>query len=99
MPSSVDGRHYTQKYKSVRLIGELLSHAKSLTQVLADRREQLGAILGDGSKLLDELNARRQVIAEMLTNTSSLAQQLQGLVTDNQKTLKPACLIIHTSSW
>jgi phospholipid/cholesterol/gamma-HCH transport system substrate-binding protein len=71
-------------------IGELLGHAKSLTTVFAPRRGQLSAIFSDGSKLLQELNARRQVIGQLLENTVSLSQQLQGLVKDNQAQIQPA---------
>jgi phospholipid/cholesterol/gamma-HCH transport system substrate-binding protein len=52
-------------------------------------------ILQDGDKLLQELDSRREVISQLLTNTSSLAQQLEGLTKDSQATLKPALDHLH----
>jgi phospholipid/cholesterol/gamma-HCH transport system substrate-binding protein len=67
----------------------LLSKANSVTTVLADRDQQLQQILSDGGLLLDELNARRDAIHSLLINTTTLSQQLSGLVADNQKTIGP----------
>lgn len=68
----------------------LLAAANSLTGVLADRDKDLQQLIDDGSLLLDELNQRRDAIRTLLTNTSALAIQLEGLVADNENTLGPA---------
>jgi phospholipid/cholesterol/gamma-HCH transport system substrate-binding protein len=67
----------------------LLARANDVTGVLAARDQDLQTLLDDGGLLLDELNARRDAIHSLLVNTSALSQQLQGLVSDNQKTLGP----------
>lgn len=68
----------------------LLAASRSVTGVLADRSEDLQQLLNDGGLLLDELNQRRDAIRTLLTNTSALAIQLEGLVADNDATLTPA---------
>lgn len=68
----------------------LLAAANNVTGVVASRDAQIGQLLNDGGLLLDELNARRQAISQLLTNTSAVALQLEGVVADNQATLNPA---------
>jgi phospholipid/cholesterol/gamma-HCH transport system substrate-binding protein len=70
-------------------LGQLLSAANSVTGTLADRDADLAQLLRDGNLLLEELNARRDAIHQLLINTQVLSAQLQGLVADNQKTIKP----------
>jgi phospholipid/cholesterol/gamma-HCH transport system substrate-binding protein len=67
----------------------LLAQANNVTGVLASRDDQLQKLLNDGGLLLDELNARRDAIHALLINTSTLSIQLEGLVSDNQKTIGP----------
>ncbi|MDT7546554.1 MAG: phospholipid/cholesterol/gamma-HCH transport system substrate-binding protein [Actinomycetota bacterium] len=74
---------------------QLLQHASTFTGVLADRREQFVSLFGDGSALLAMIDARRQVISELLANTVALSQQLIGLVHDNEKTLTPLLQHLH----
>jgi phospholipid/cholesterol/gamma-HCH transport system substrate-binding protein len=73
----------------------LLGKARGVTGVLADRDKQLTTLLSDGNLLLAELTARREAIHSLLDNTSLLAAQLEGLVADNQATLKPALDELH----
>jgi phospholipid/cholesterol/gamma-HCH transport system substrate-binding protein len=73
----------------------LLTKAKSVTGVLASRDEQLQRLLSDGGLLLDELNERRDAIHSLLVNTTTLATQLEGLVSDNQKTIGPMLDNLH----
>lgn len=74
----------------------LLAQANSVTTVLADRNQQLTQLISDGGALLDELNARRDAIHSLLLNTTALSNQLEGLVSDNQKTLAPMLDNLHT---
>lgn len=67
----------------------LLSKANDVTGVLASRDADLQKLLNDGGLLLDELNARRDAIHSLLINTTALSIQLEGLVSDNQATIKP----------
>ncbi len=71
-------------------LGELLKHLAGVTGVLAQRRGQLVTLMQDGDKLLQEIDKRRDVITQLLNNTSALAIQLKGLVDDNNAQIKPA---------
>ncbi|MGH8961196.1 MAG: MCE family protein [Jatrophihabitantaceae bacterium] len=73
----------------------LLAKANDVTGVLASRDDQLQKLLTDGGLLLDELNARRDAIHSLLINTTVLATQLEGLVSDNQKTIGPLLDQLH----
>ncbi len=73
----------------------LLAKARGVTGVLVDRDKQITTLLSDGNLLLAELTARRDAIHSLLQNTSLLAAQLEGLVSDNQATLKPALDQLH----
>lgn len=73
----------------------LLQHADVLTGVLAQRRQDFTRIFGNGDQLLTMLQQRHAVIDSLLTNTTAMAQQLTGLVHDNQATLKPALNRLH----
>ena len=78
-----------------RSCGPCCRKANGVTGVLADRDQQLQQLLTDGGLLLDELNARRDAIHSLLINTTTLSQQLQGLVADNQKTIGPMLDNLH----
>lgn len=67
----------------------LLARTRSVSQVLAERNGDFTALLADGNVLLQEVQRRRQVIGDLLQNTSLLALQLQGLVQDNRAQLTP----------
>ncbi|MGN6597763.1 MAG: MCE family protein [Actinomycetes bacterium] len=68
----------------------LLAHADAVTGVLDQRKAQLTQLLGDGDLLLQEVIKRREAIDSLLRTTSSLAQQLEGLVRDNRSQLAPS---------
>ncbi|HZU56772.1 MAG TPA: MlaD family protein [Actinocrinis sp.] len=74
---------------------ELLIHADSVSKVLSDRSDQLTTLIDDGNLLLQQIEARREVIHELLVNTSSLAVQLSGLVADDRAKLGPALDRLH----
>jgi phospholipid/cholesterol/gamma-HCH transport system substrate-binding protein len=69
---------------------ELLTHAQGVTKVLADRSEQINALILDGNELFGELTRRRDAIAELISNISSVSQQLTGFVQDNEAVIGPA---------
>jgi phospholipid/cholesterol/gamma-HCH transport system substrate-binding protein len=73
----------------------LLHSAAGVTGVLAQRRDQLATLLGDGSQLLSMIRDREQVIADLLTHTQQLADQLEGLVQDNEKQIQPMLDHLH----
>ena len=68
----------------------LLDRAAGVTQVLADRDDDLVAFLKDSDLLLQEVKARRAAIHTLLTTTTELSEQLIGLVRENRATLAPA---------
>jgi phospholipid/cholesterol/gamma-HCH transport system substrate-binding protein len=69
---------------------ELLARARSVTDVLATRDEEFRKLVADGGLLLAEVSRRRDAIHNLLVGTNTLAEQLSGLVRDNQAQLKPA---------
>jgi phospholipid/cholesterol/gamma-HCH transport system substrate-binding protein len=67
----------------------LLKSAADVTTVLGQRSQQLNTLILNANDLLGVLNDRREEIVDLLANTSAVAQQLTGLVADNEKTLAP----------
>lgn len=68
---------------------DLLSGASDVTEVLAQRSQQVNTLILDANTLLGVLVERRQAIVDLLTNTKALAQQLSGLIADNEHELAP----------
>jgi len=77
-------------------IQSLLARAHDVSQLLADRKGDLVALMKDGSKILDELRQRRTAIHALLLNTARLSKELGGLVDDNQKQIGPMLRDLHT---
>ncbi|GAA5044637.1 MCE family protein [Nocardia callitridis] len=69
---------------------DLLHRAQNVTKILAERGNQINALLLDGNNLLGELEARKAALGQLIVNVNNLAQQLSGLVADNEAQLKPA---------
>ncbi|MFC9892745.1 MCE family protein [Nocardia sp. NPDC127579] len=67
---------------------QLLARAQNVTKILADRANQINALLLDGNSLLGELDRRRSAIGQLIVNVNGIAQQLTGLVNDNEPQLK-----------
>jgi phospholipid/cholesterol/gamma-HCH transport system substrate-binding protein len=70
-------------------LGHLLKSAADVTAILSTRSQQVNTLLLNANDLLGVLNQRRYAIVNLLANTSALAQQLSGLVADNEKELAP----------
>ncbi|MBO0884841.1 MAG: MCE family protein, partial [Mycobacterium sp.] len=68
----------------------LLKQTRKVSGLLAGRSGQLTTLIADGNLLLTEVHRRRTVIHALLQSTVGLSKQLSGLVTDNQKQLRPA---------
>jgi phospholipid/cholesterol/gamma-HCH transport system substrate-binding protein len=73
----------------------LMHRAASVSTLLADRRGDLTTLMRQGDLLLQELCARREAIHALLVNTAALADELSGLVRDNQAQLGPALREVH----
>lgn len=71
-------------------LSDLLSRARNVTTILADRSDKINALLLDGNELLGELERRRAAIGQLIVYINALSQQLSGLVADNEAQLKPA---------
>jgi len=69
---------------------KLLANTSGFSKTIADRTTQIEALIRDGGVLLDEISRRRAAIGALLTGTQDLAEQLSGLVADNQAQLGPA---------
>ncbi|GLZ12333.1 ABC transporter substrate-binding protein [Actinomadura sp. NBRC 104425] len=68
---------------------ELADRAKDVSQLLADRNQDFVKLLQDGDKLLQEVQARRAVIHQLLVNTVALTQQVNALIKENEAQLGP----------
>jgi phospholipid/cholesterol/gamma-HCH transport system substrate-binding protein len=66
--------------------------------VLSQRSAQLNTLILDANDLVDVLAQRRNAIVELLANTSAVAQQLSGLVADNEKQLAPTLAKLNSVS-
>lgn len=71
-------------------LATLLKATRDVSGTLKDRNAEFERLLQDGNNLLDELAQRRQTVQALLDGTARLGTQLQGLVRDNEKQLKPA---------
>ncbi|MBH0781123.1 MCE family protein [Nocardia bovistercoris] len=67
----------------------LLGATSDVTRILAERGTQLNSLILNGNSLLQVLAERRQAIVDLLANTAAVAQQLSGLVADNEAELGP----------
>jgi phospholipid/cholesterol/gamma-HCH transport system substrate-binding protein len=76
-------------------LNELLKHSANLTGVLASRSGDLAVLVRDAGLLLQEINNRRQVIAQLLTGTVELSQQITGAIQENRAALNPALKNLH----
>jgi phospholipid/cholesterol/gamma-HCH transport system substrate-binding protein len=79
-------------------LAELLRHTSAVTTVLSQRSAQLNTLILDANDLVDVLAQRRNAIVELLANTSAVAQQLSGLVADNEKQLAPTLAKLNSVS-
>lgn len=68
---------------------DLLEHANSVTGVLAQRNQNLTALMTDGGSLFAALNDRARVIRALLTNVKVVSDELHGVVQDNNATTAP----------
>lgn len=69
---------------------DLLKSATDVTGILSERSQQINTLILDANDLLAVLAERRNAIVSLLANTSAVAQQLTGLVHDNEAELAPA---------
>ncbi|WP_396448397.1 MCE family protein [Actinomadura sp.] len=68
---------------------ELAGKAKDVSELLADRNQDFAKLVQDGDKVLQAVQARRAVIHQLLINTVTLSQQVNALIKENEKQLRP----------
>lgn len=68
---------------------ELAGKAKDVSKLLADRNQDFAKLVQDGDKVLQAVQARRAVIHQLLINTVTLSQQVNALINENEKQLRP----------
>ena len=71
-------------------IGELLQNLNSVSTVLADRDEDLIALMKNSDVLLRALVARREAVHTLLVSTSRFSREVTLLVQQSRADLKPA---------
>lgn len=69
---------------------QMLQRANSVATTIGDRDAQVAQLVTDLDPLLSELQKRRDAIHGLLVGAQVLATELDGLVADNNKTLRPA---------
>jgi len=90
--SALDGLTALSKTISSRdtQLAELLDNTRQVTETLAGSNDEFDRLIEDGNLLLTELANRRDAIHDLLVGTTDLAEQLSGVVADNQRQLGPA---------
>ncbi len=73
-----------------RELEELLDHADTTAGVLDERRGDVVSLIKASNLLLGELQRRKAAVHALLVDTTALAEELRGVVEDNQETLTPA---------
>ncbi|QZT64741.1 MCE family protein [Mycolicibacterium austroafricanum] len=77
-------------------LSDLLEAASDVTGVLSERSAQLNALLLNANDLLAVLQQRRYAIVNLLASTTAVAQQLSGMVADNEQELAPTLDKLNT---
>jgi phospholipid/cholesterol/gamma-HCH transport system substrate-binding protein len=71
-------------------LGELLTRAKSVTAVLADRADQVNQLVTDGNLLFAALDERRAALSSLIAGIDDVSEQISGFVADNRREFGPA---------
>ena len=71
-------------------LDQLLAHAKSVSDTLAQRSGQVNQLITDGNLLFAALDERRQALSNLIDGIDDVATQLSGFVADNKREFKPA---------
>ena len=68
----------------------LLVNADKATTVLAERSNQVVSLINNTNALLIELQSQSAALDQVSGNISALSEQLQGFISENRETMKPA---------
>ncbi|BBY32644.1 mammalian cell entry protein [Mycolicibacter minnesotensis] len=77
-------------------LSSLLASAADITGILSERSQQVNRLILNANDLLAVLQDRRHAIVDLLANSSAVAQQLSGLVDDNEQELAPTLTQLNT---
>jgi phospholipid/cholesterol/gamma-HCH transport system substrate-binding protein len=69
---------------------QLLTHAKRVSDTLAQRAGQVNQLITDGNLLFAELDERSQALSNLIDGIDDVSRQLSGFVGDNQREIGPA---------
>jgi phospholipid/cholesterol/gamma-HCH transport system substrate-binding protein len=69
---------------------QLLTHAKRVSDTLAQRAGQVNDLVTEGNLLFAALDERRQALSNLISGIDDVSQQLSGFVADNRREFKPA---------
>jgi phospholipid/cholesterol/gamma-HCH transport system substrate-binding protein len=70
-------------------LAKLLQHSQVVTKVLADRNQEIVKLMKDGNTVFQAVQARRNLIHQLLVSTQKLSAQITALVRENRKDLAP----------
>ena len=76
--------------KRDQALEQLLSHAKNVSDTLAQRADQVNKLVIDGNQLFAALDERRQSLGTLISGIRAVSQQLSGFVADNKREFGPA---------
>jgi phospholipid/cholesterol/gamma-HCH transport system substrate-binding protein len=79
-------------------LAQLVQNVKTLSGTLATHGSQLVNLIGQSDLVLQVLNQRHQVIAQLLASTASLTTQLQALLAGHQAQVGPLLADLGTVS-
>lgn len=71
-------------------LAQLLTRAKSVTDVVAQRADQVNRLIVDGNQLFVALDERRQALSSLIAGIDDVSEQLSGFVADNRREFGPA---------
>lgn len=71
-------------------LAQLLTRARSVTAVLADRAAQVNQLVTDGNLLFAALDERRTALSNLIAGIDDVSEQLSGFVADNRREFGPA---------
>ncbi|MGV0790709.1 MCE family protein [Mycolicibacterium sp. XJ1819] len=77
-------------------VADLLDDTGAVTKILADRSQQVNQLILNANDLTAVLVQRRHAIVALLNSTSALAQQLSGVIADNEQELAPTLEKLNT---
>lgn len=76
-------------------VEQLLNRADGVTELLAERKDDLVTLMKQGDLVFAELQQRKEAVHRLLVNARRLAVALKGIADDNQAEIGPALADLH----